>query len=522
MPRSRSWLRNQKQKRPLLDNSHYPKYDEEMSLKVYNTLTGQKEEFVPLNPGKVGMYVCGVTIYDYCHIGHARSAMVFDVIRNYFQYKGYDVLFVKNITDVEDKIIKRARQEGVSTQEIAAKYIVAHNEDMGKLGIRPADIEPKATKHIEDMLQIISDLVDKGIAYPADGDVYFSVKKFPGYGKLSGRKIEDLQSGARIEVDERKQDPLDFALWKASKPGEPAWDSPWGKGRPGWHIECSAMSCKYLGESFDIHGGGQDLIFPHHENEIAQSEAYTGKQLAKYWLHNGMLRIHQEKMSKSLGNFFTIRDVLKKFSSEAVRFLLLSTHYRSPLDYSEVRLEEASTALKRFYHAFNDVNGLQVLVRGETSGLPPEKLDQLSEVSKRMEELRQAFEEAMDDDFNTAAAIGVLFEMLKAINSVVRTLAMEKVLSVTVLKPLTDAVKTVKMLGAVLGFTFSETEPGAETDYMLVDQLVTFILELRKEARNGKNWALADRIRDGLFQLGIHVQDHPGGESSWTLEKKTI
>ncbi len=300
-----------------------------MGIQIYNTLHGQKEAFVPVTPNNVNMYACGVTVYDYCHIGHARSAMVFDVIRNYLEYRNYEVTFVKNFTDVDDNIIKRALEEGIPAQEVAEKYIEAHNEDMKRLGIRPADIEPKATEHIEDMLRMISVLVEKEVAYPVAGDVYFSVKKFSNYGKLSGRNIEDMQAGARIEVDERKQDPLDFALWKASKPGEPAWESPWGPGRPGWHIECSAMSCKYLGDTFDIHGGGKDLIFPHHENEIAQAEAFTGKPFANYWIHNGFLSINQEKMSKSLGNFFTIREVLEKFSPETIRFLMLSTHYRS-------------------------------------------------------------------------------------------------------------------------------------------------------------------------------------------------
>lgn len=489
-----------------------------MGLKVYNTLTGQKEEFVPLIPGKVRMYVCGVTVYDYCHIGHARSAMVFDVIRNYFQYKGYDVLFVKNFTDVDDKIIKRAQEEGISTQEVAEKYIIAHNEDMGKLGIRPADIEPKATKHIEEMLKIVKGLVDKGIAYPVDGDVYFSVKKFPGYGKLSGRNVEDLRSGARIEVDERKHDPLDFTLWKASKPGEPAWDSPWGKGRPGWHIECSAMSCKYLGESFDIHGGGKDLIFPHHENEIAQSEAYTGKPFAKYWLHNGFLSINKEKMSKSLGNFFTIREVLEQFSPETIRFLMLSTHYRSPLDYSDERLKEAEAALKRFYNTFHDVERLQKIAGHRQQAGGREQDSELSELPERMADLKQAFEEAMDDDFNTAAAIGFLFDLLKVINAAVRSVSPENILSAELLMPLTNAVNTIKTLGAMLGLTFSEMELVSEADQGLVDQLMSFILALRKEARSDKNWALADRIRDGLSQLGIQVKDHPGGESSWELK----
>ncbi len=492
-----------------------------MSVQVYNTLSGHKEGFVPLTPGKVRMYVCGVTVYDYCHIGHARSAMVFDVIRNYLKHTGYDVLFVKNFTDVDDKIIKRALEEGISTQAVAEKYITAHNSDMGRLGIRPADIEPKATEHIAEMLEIVKTLVDEGVAYPVDGDVYFSVEKFAGYGKLSGRKLEDMQSGARIEVDERKQNPLDFALWKASKPGEPFWESPWGKGRPGWHIECSAMSSKYLGASFDIHGGGKDLIFPHHENEIAQSEAYTKEPFAKYWLHNGFLRINQEKMSKSLGNFFTIRAVLEKYSPETIRFLMLSTHYRSPLDYSAARLDEAATALKRFYNTFQAVKELQRLVKTESAAiqLAPEKQAQLSELPKRVVDLKHAFEEAMNDDFNTAAAIGTLFEMLKAINAGVRILTTERQLSTDLRTLLADAVAMVKSLGGILGFTFSEKESLAENDHALVDQLVGLMLELRKEVRMEKNWAFADRIRDGLGNIGIQLKDHPDGESTWKLEK---
>lgn len=493
-----------------------------MGLHVYNTLSGQKESFVPLTPGKVNMYVCGVTVYDYCHIGHARSAMVFDVIRNYLEYKGYDVVFVKNFTDVDDKIITRAQQEGLSTREISQKYIQAHNEDMGRLGIRRPDIEPKATDHITDMLHVVKTLVEKGRAYPVDGDVYFSVKKFPGYGKLSGRKVEDLRSGARIEIDERKQDPLDFALWKASKPGEPSWESPWGPGRPGWHIECSAMSSKYLGETFDIHGGGKDLIFPHHENEIAQSEAFSDKPFAKYWLHNGFLSINQEKMSKSLGNFFTIREVLKKFSSETIRFLMLSTHYRSPLDYSDQRLEESAAALKRFYNTFHDVRELQASVQSGTvsTQIGTEKLTQVAELPKQLEHLQQKFEEAMDDDFNTAAAIGTLFDMLKTTNAAVRLLAAEPVLSAEVYHPLEKAVATIKTLAGILGFTFLEQERlGSEAEQQLINQLMELLLKLRKEARAQKNWALADRIRDEVSQLGLQIKDHPGGESTWTVKQ---
>ena len=484
-----------------------------MGLHVYNTLTGQKEPFTPMNPGKVTMYACGVTVYDYCHIGHARSAMVFDVIRNYLEYKGFSVTYVKNFTDVDDKIIKRALQEGIPAKDVAKKYIAAHDEDMAKLGIRPPTIAPKATAHIAEMIQVIQTLIAKGMAYPVDGDVYFAVKKFPGYGKLSGRNVDDLRSGARIDVDERKHDPLDFALWKASKPGEPEWESPWGKGRPGWHIECSAMSCKYLGDTFDIHGGGNDLIFPHHENEIAQSEAYTGKPFANYWLHNGMVRINQEKMSKSLGNFSTIRDILTKYQPEVVRFLMLSTHYSSPLEYSDARLDETQTALKRIVHALQDVKQLETRAQAGDADAP-----ELAGLADRLVQHRQAFEAAMDDDFNTAAAIGVLFEIVKEINAAVRVLAKQAAISPRMAAPVLEAAKTLNTLGGVLGFHFAEQEAASDASRQLIGQLMTLILQWRKEARAAKNWAFADQIRNGLAQLGIQVKDLPDGATAWTKE----
>src|SRR3989441_2611922 len=318
-------------------------------LTIYNTLSGKKEPFQSLQPKTVWMYVCGVTVYDYCHIGHARSALVFDMIRRYFEYSGYTVEFVKNFTDVDDKIIKRANEQGVSCEEITFKYIQAYYEDMGKLGIRQASIEPKATDHMTDIIHLTERLVKKGLAYQVDGDVYFEVAKYSGYGRLSKRRLDDMQAGARVEVDERKRHPMDFALWKASKPGEPSWESPWGKGRPGWHIECSVMSTKYLGQPFDIHGGGTDLIFPHHENEIAQSEGAKGCAFARYWLHNGMVTIDQEKMSKSLGNFMTVQEAAGRVGGEAVRLFVLGTHYRSPLDFSPDRLDESARALTRVY-----------------------------------------------------------------------------------------------------------------------------------------------------------------------------
>ncbi len=318
-------------------------------IKLYNTLSGKKEEFVPIHPGKMTMYACGVTVYDFSHLGHARGAVAFDLIQRYFRRKGFDVTYVRNFTDVDDKIINRAKEEGITASEVAHKYIVAYQEDMKRLGVGRPDLEPKATEHIAEMIEVIEGLVAKGHAYVIDGDVYFRVASFKEYGKLSKRNLDDLKAGARVEVDERKIDPLDFALWKKSKPDEPVWDSPWGPGRPGWHIECTAMGFKHLGQTFDIHAGGKDLIFPHHENEIAQSEAYSGKTFVNYWLHNGFVNINQEKMSKSLGNFFTIRDILNQYDAEVVRLFLLSTHYRSPIDFSDANLKDARAGIDRFY-----------------------------------------------------------------------------------------------------------------------------------------------------------------------------
>ena len=379
-------------------------------LSIYNTLTGKKEPFHPLQPKIVRMYVCGVTVYDYSHIGHARSALVFDVIRRYLESTGYQVEFVKNFTDVDDKIIKRANEQGVSCETLTAKYIQAYYEDMERLGIRQASIEPKATEHMTDIVRLTETLVKKGLAYQVDGDVYFEVAKYSGYGHLSKRKLEDLQAGARVDVDERKRSPMDFALWKRSKPGEPSWESPWGPGRPGWHIECSAMSIKYLGETFDIHGGGMDLIFPHHENEIAQSSGATGKEFARYWIHNGFVQINQEKMSKSLGNFFTIREIFEKSewpeaeTGEMLRYFLLGTHYRSPLDFSDRSLQEAKNALDGFYDLFTRLN------ESEDRATADKRL--MAAIAER----KVAFRDAMDDDFNTPVAIAVLQRLKSDVN----------------------------------------------------------------------------------------------------------
>lgn len=375
-------------------------------LKIYNTMGRKLEEFKPLREGKVGMYVCGVTVYDNCHIGHARSAVAFDIIYRYLKYKGYDVVFVKNFTDVDDKIINRANEEGLGFSEVANKYIDEYYKDMSKLNIAKPEFEPKATEHIKEIIDLVKRLQQKGYAYEVDGDVYYRVDRFKEYGKLSGKNIDELKSGARVDVNDKKENPLDFALWKKSKENEPKWDSPWGEGRPGWHIECSAMSMKYLGESFDIHGGGEDLIFPHHENEIAQSEAATGKPFAKYWIHNGFVRINKEKMSKSLGNFFTIKDILKKYDGQTLRYFLLLTHYRSPIDFSFEGLDAAKEALNRYY---NFIQRLE-----ETDFDKKGKLDE--QLKQRLDSLLERFEEAMDDDFNAPKAIGEVFSTIKAFN----------------------------------------------------------------------------------------------------------
>jgi cysteinyl-tRNA synthetase len=461
-----------------------------MSLKVYNTLTGKKEEFVPLNPPQVKMYVCGVTVYDDCHLGHARGALTFDIISRYLKYKGYELTYVRNITDIDDKIIQRANELNCPWNELAGKYTAEYYKDMERLGIKKADIEPKATENIDNIIQMIQQLINKGYAYEIAGDVYFEVRKFAEYGKLSGRNPDDMLAGARIEVDERKHDPLDFALWKASKPGEPRWRSPWGNGRPGWHIECSVMSTNFLGPSLDIHGGGKDLIFPHHENEIAQSEAATGRPFVKYWLHNGFVQVDKEKMSKSLGNFFTIKDILTKYPAEVVRFFLLSTHYRSPIDFSDKRLEEAKRGLERFYNTFRDVQ--QVC---------PSISDKNQTPLPKTDTYRQRFEAAMDDDFNTAVALGVLFELVRYINTLIRNNAAAELLCA--------GTSLIKELGGILGLF----EEGIEEEKQLTipEEEIDSLINQRNEARANKDWATADTIRKKLDELGIVLEDRPEG-----------
>ena len=454
-------------------------------IRISNTMTRTKEEFVPLVPGEVRMYVCGVTVYDYSHIGHARSAMVFDVIRRYFTFKGYRVTFVKNYTDVDDRIIKRANDAGVTAREFAERFIAAEREDMASLGVLAPDVDPKATEHVPEMLDLIERLTKSGRAYPVDGDVYFAIRSFPPYGRLSGKNLDDLLAGARVEVDERKRDPRDFALWKAAKPGEPAWDSPWGRGRPGWHIECSAMAMKYLGVSFDLHGGGEDLIFPHHECEIAQAEACTGKTFARYWVHNGMVNMGKEKMSKSLGNTLNIREIVKRHTPDTLRLWMLGTHYRNMIEWSEERLEESKRAFERLSRLVHDAAAVR-------DGGPAAPLPQA------FAEFRPRFERAMDDDFNTSQALGVLFDFGRALADARDRGAESRGAFVA-------GVDELVQLGRVLGLFASE----AATDGP--PHQVRELLTARRDARARRDFKRSDEIRDEIAQLGWLVEDTPAG-----------
>jgi cysteinyl-tRNA synthetase len=490
-----------------------------MPLKIYNTLTRKKEEFVPLEEGKVKMYVCGVTVYDRCHIGHARAAVVFDVIYRFLRHLGYQVTYVQNYTDVDDKIIKRAQQEGVSSQVIAERYIREHAQDMEALGMEDPTHQPKATENIPQIVALVQKLVDKGFAYLVDGDVYFSVEKFGPYGKLSGRDLEEMKAGARVEVDERKKNPLDFALWKASKPGEPEWESPWGKGRPGWHIECSAMSQRYLGETFDIHGGGKDLIFPHHENEIAQSEAASDKPFVRYWVHNGFVNIHQEKMSKSLGNILPIRDLLEDYHPEALRLFLLSNHYRSPVDFSPQHMVEASAGLDRFYTA---LLGMEEFLSAK-GGIPSPNAAGLKGTAKELFEkvsaARDGFSEAMKDDFNTARALGYLHDLARTLNRVLADKGFRKDPAAAAI--LKEGEVCLGTAGEILGlFRVKPAEYFAHQRQRFLrakgmeEEQVLGLIARREAARKGKNWALADEIRREASALGIALEDGPGG-TTW-------
>ena len=476
-----------------------------MGIKCYNTLSGEKEEFEPIHKGKVGIYVCGVTVYDLCHIGHARSQIAFDVIVRYLRYRGYEVKYVRNFTDIDDKIIKRAKEENLGWKEVSEKYIKEFYNDFDKLFMIKPDVEPRVTEHIDDIINVVKILIEKGYAYVVDGDVYFSVKKFKDYGKLSKRSTEEMLAGARVEPDEKKEDSLDFALWKKSQDDEPGWDSPWGRGRPGWHIECTVMSTKYLGKTFDIHGGGMDLIFPHHENEIAQAECAFGQRYVKYWLHNGFVNINKEKMSKSTGLFFTIRDVLKKTDPEVLRFFLLSKHYRSPLDFSEDGLREAWRALLKFY-------GTTLQIK--------EKLKDLSGIGECKDDYVKSFLErfitAMDDDFNTAKAIGLIFETLSYVSSINE----RKKLGSCYM----EFMKAVKEISGVMGVFMSEPEDFFQRTNKIIAGIknvdikeIEKLINLRADFRRMKNFEKADEIREKLKEKGIVLEDTPFG-TRWRFE----
>ena len=462
-------------------------------MKIFNSMSRQKEEFVPIQPGKVSIYACGPTVYNFIHVGNARPIILFDVLRRYFEYRGYDVTFVQNFTDVDDKIIKRANEEGITSQEVAEKYIQEYFTDAQGLGVRPATIHPKATENMQQIIDMVQTLIDKGYAYPVEnGDVYYRTLKFKGYGKLSHQPIEDLQSGARIAVGDVKENPLDFALWKAAKPGEPAWDSPWGPGRPGWHIECSAMSNRYLGKTIDIHCGGEDLQFPHHENEIAQSEAANGCEFVHYWMHNGFLNIDNRKMSKSLGNFFTVREAAEAYGYETIRLFMLSAHYRSPLNYSADILHQAQNSLDRLYSAEDH---LKYLVANGAEG---DKNAAEAALVDTFDSYRQRFDEAMDDDFNTANAISVLFELVRAINIATADENQPTKAGAQV------CLDMVHEFTDVLGLLYSRKEES-------LDEKVEQMIADRQAARAAKNWAEADRIRDELKAMGIELKDTKQG-----------
>jgi cysteinyl-tRNA synthetase len=456
-----------------------------MAIQIYNTLTRKKEPFVPLEEGKVKMYVCGPTVYNYIHIGNARPAIVYDTVRRYLQYKGYDVKYVSNFTDVDDKIIKAANELGEEVSGLTERFIKAYFEDITALGCKKADVHPRVTEHMNDIIEFIKVLVDKGYAYESQGDVYFRTRKFEDYGKLSHQSIDDLKVGARIEPGEKKEDPLDFALWKAAKPGEIFWESPWGKGRPGWHIECSVMARAHLGDTIDIHAGGQDLTFPHHENEIAQSESYTGKTFARYWMHNGYINIDNEKMSKSLGNFVLVHDIIQKIDPQVLRFFMLSVHYRHPINFSEELIESARSGLERLRTAYLN---LQHRLQSTTN-----LADESEEYLEKIDELKKEFEKEMDDDFNTANAISVLFELARTANTYLNeTNTDEKVLKAF--------IETFDVLSEVLGIKLAQ-----ETE--ILDEDIEKLIEERNIARKNRDFKRADEIRDQLLKMNIILED---------------
>ena len=474
-----------------------------MGLSIYNSLSRQLEEFVPLQDGKVSMYSCGPTVYDFFHIGNARTFLVSDVVRRYLEYKGYSIKLVQNLTDIDDKIINRAAELGINASLLAKNNAEAYFEDSECLGIRAADAHPRATEHIPEIIELIKILIDKEAAYAVDGDVYYRVDCFDGYGKLSHRRPEDLLAGARVQVDERKEDARDFDLWKKAKPGEPWWDSPWGKGRPGWHIECSAMAMKHLGETIDIHAGGQDLQFPHHENEIAQSELATGKPFARYWLHVAFLRVDGQRMGKSERNFIFVRDALRDYSAEAIRHFLISAHYRHPLDYNSSSLKESSSAIRRLNNCLDALKPYQNMM--DTAPRDSNTFNEVdTSILEAIRSMRNGFEEAMDADFNTARAIGEIFKFISEVNL---TLArMGENLPDTTKEVLSRGYSSLKEICDVLGIYGELTDSGNGSTELL-DQLMNLIIEVRQTARQRKDWATADKIRDRLNQLNIELQD---------------
>ncbi|EDS76553.1 cysteinyl-tRNA synthetase [Clostridium botulinum C str. Eklund] len=459
-------------------------------MKLFNTMTRQKEEFKPIKDGQVSMYVCGPTVYNYFHIGNGRTFLVFDTIRRYFEYRGYKVNFIQNFTDIDDKMIKKANEENITVKELGDRFIQEYYKDADGLNIKRATVNPRATEYMDEIIEFVRDLIDKGYAYEVNGDVYFNTKQFKEYGKLSGQNLDDLQAGARISIDERKKDPMDFAIWKSEKPGEPSWDCPWGKGRPGWHIECSCMAHKLLGDTIDIHAGGADLVFPHHENEIAQSEARNGKAFAHYWMHSAYLNIDNKKMSKSLNNFFTTREILEKYDAEVVRLFMLSAHYRTPLNFSNELLQSAKASNERLYNAIGNLERL----------LDEVKIDKITEDEKEyvknLNSYKEKYIEKMDDDFNTADAIAVIFDLVKDINTNINTESSKELVEYS--------LELIRELGKPLGILQKSTILDLNTE-------IEKLIEQRQQARKDRDWALADKIRDDLKARGIVLEDTPQG-----------
>lgn len=461
-------------------------------MRIYNTLTRKKEEFIPQDKNNVKMYSCGPTVYDYFHIGNARPFIIFDTMRRYLEYIGYTVSFVQNFTDIDDKMIKRANEEGITVKELGERFIKEYFEDAQAIGVRPATVHPKATENIDAIIDVVQKLIDNGYAYEVDGNVYFATKKFSEYGKLSKQPLEDLEAGARIDVNEHKNDPMDFALWKAKKEGEPFWESPWGEGRPGWHIECSAMANKYLGETIDLHSGGQDLIFPHHENEIAQSECATCKPFSRYWMHNGYININNQKMSKSLGNFFTVRDIRKKYDGEVIRFFMLSAHYRNPINFSDTLMEQAKSAVERVYECIDNLEFILESAEDKAAD---------TEVKAKIDECRAKFMAAMDDDLNTADAIAAIFDIVYIANTEITSAGGKEIINY--------ALSMIRELGGVLGLFTKEKDKSLDAE-------VERLIEERSAARKAKDWAKADAIRDKLREMNIVLKDTPDGVK-WSI-----